>query len=89
MGSEIMYIVELEIYIYIRSIVNEVIRTISDRFFFTKIFIYKNTIKRTEKNKDNNFWRIKTSKKGKNICSLMLFVRCKPFRKKKTGLKLS
>ena len=52
-------------------------------FFFTKIFIYKNTIKRTEKNKDNNFWRIKTSKKGKNICDLMLFVRCKPFRKKK------
>ena len=37
MGSEIMYIVELKIYIYkchIRSIVNEVIRTISDRFFF-------------------------------------------------------
>ena len=65
-----MYIVEPKMYIYkcdIRSRVNEVIRTISDQFFFIfyKMIFYKSTIKRTENNKDNNCSRIETFKKGK------------------------
>ena len=83
MGSEIMYIVELEIYIYIRSIVNEVIRTISDRFFFYENIFLRKHNQANRKKQRQQFLAHKNFSEGKKHLWFDAFSTPKPFRKKK------